>query len=67
MEVEIPPHIPEETLIAVGKLYCETDDTDGMGVEEALQWAFAHSGGVATLAGMGVRWHTIHTGTTEAI
>lgn len=62
IEAEIPDSIDPDAVIAIGKRCCPHDDTDGMGLSEALEWAFADPGGVTMLARIGITWNTIYTG-----
>lgn len=60
IEVTIPEVLDNERLINIGKAHCPYEDTEGMEIGEALQWAFATPQGVTDLATLGVQWNAQH-------
>jgi len=62
IEVTVPSHVTANELVAIGEQCCTHEDVEGMGVGEALSWAFSDAGGVTMLSTLGVTWNAINTG-----
>ena len=57
IEVTNPEVLDSASVISIGKAHCPYEDTEGMEIGEALQWAFLSPRGVTQLAALGVRWN----------
>jgi hypothetical protein len=66
VEVNIPPTVDPQSVIAIGATVCPVETDEEMSLADALEWAFSSSVGVMQLALLGVSWSTAHTGPQEA-
>ena len=57
IEVTNPEVLDSASVIKIGKAHCPYEDTEGMEIGEALQWAFATPQGVTELANLGAQWN----------
>lgn len=60
IEVLLPEVLDKERLVRLGEAHCPYEDTEGMEIGEAIQWAFASPQGVKDLASLGVTWNAQH-------